>query len=139
MTYFVSNSIGIFQCQQNRNPNEILFDDGFSSVILSIFFNANRIFTMHQWNISLAFSNFFNSAFHKIKKKGLNLPLKKALSYLIIESWIEMLKVICPLYQNYNVKTSLSNSTVIFKVDESIDTKKKKKQALKTSFLKSNY
>jgi hypothetical protein len=39
-----------------------------------------------------------------------------------------MLKVICPLYQNYNVKTSLSNSTVIFKVDESIDKKKEKKE-----------
>jgi hypothetical protein len=46
-----------------------------------------------------------------------------------------MLKVMCPLYQNYNVKTSLSNSIVIFKVDGSIDTKKKKNKHERLAFL----
>jgi len=41
----------------------------------------------------------------------------------------------CPLYQNYNVKTSLSNSIVIFKVDGSIDTKKKKNKHERLAFL----
>lgn len=45
-SYSVENFIGVFKFQWNRKPHEIFFSDGFSAEILSVFFKANRIFTV---------------------------------------------------------------------------------------------
>jgi hypothetical protein len=45
-SYSVENFIGVFKFQWNRKPHEIFFNDDFSAEILSVFFEANRIFTV---------------------------------------------------------------------------------------------
>lgn len=45
-SYSAEKFVSVFKYQWNRKPHEIFFNDGFSAEILSVFFKANRIFTV---------------------------------------------------------------------------------------------